>query len=58
MAKKKQTVNIPSLIITIVAVLLAVGAVIFLIATVSNSNRDAQGIISEQTSVVTAYYPS
>ena len=58
MAKKKQTVNIPSLIITIVAVLLAVGAVIFLIATVSNSNRDAQGTNTEQTTVDTAYYPS
>lgn len=40
MAKKKQTVNIPSLIITIVAVLLAVSAVIFLIIFTSNSSNE------------------
>ncbi|HBH94659.1 MAG TPA: hypothetical protein DDX91_02850 [Ruminococcaceae bacterium] len=58
MAKKKQTVNIPSLIITGAAVLLAVGAVIFMAATVSRSNEEARGSETEQTSVDTAFYPS
>lgn len=39
MAKKKQTVNISSLIITVIAVLLAVSAVVFLLYTMSKSEE-------------------
>lgn len=39
MAKKKQTVNIPSLIITIIAVLMAASAVAFLLYTMSKSEE-------------------
>lgn len=60
MAKKKQTVNIPSLIITIVAVLLAVFAVIFLIITLQKSKEEQEKLEQEaaQTTVDTSYYPS
>ena len=40
MAKKKQTVNIPSLIITGVAVLLAISAVVFLLFFMPKSEEE------------------
>lgn len=58
MAKKKQPVSIPSLIITIAAVLLAVAAVIFLVITVTKSNEGDRRAETDETTVDTAYYPS
>ena len=55
MAKKKQTVNIPSLIITGVAVLLAISAVVFLLYTMSKSEEGNQPV--ETTPAETEFNP-
>lgn len=48
--KKKKGVNIPSLIITILAVLLAVGAIVFLLYTMrTDENEDPRGSESTET---------
>lgn len=53
--KKKKGVNVPSLIITILAVLLAVGAIVFLVHTMrSDENEDPRG--SESTEATTAAF--
>lgn len=58
MAKKKQTVNIPSLIITVVAVLMAVSAVVFLLYTMSKSNEQEQDPPPvETTPAITVFEP-
>lgn len=50
--KKKKGVNVPSLIITILAVLLAAGAIVFLVYTIrSNEESDPRG--SESTEATT-----
>ncbi|MDE7280805.1 MAG: hypothetical protein K2N36_03580 [Ruminiclostridium sp.] len=54
MAKKKQTVNIPSLIITAVAVLLAASAVVFLLFFMSDSKEEQP---AETTPAETEFNP-
>lgn len=54
MAKKKQTVNIPSLIITGVAVLLAISSVIFLLFFMSRSEEEQP---AETTPAETEFIP-
>ena len=49
MAKKKNRQNIPALIITIIAALLAIAAVIFLVRTISDSEDDEQPEITTTT---------
>lgn len=50
--KKKKGVNIPSLIITVIAVILAVGAIIFVVITM-NPNKDSEPDATESTTEAT-----